>query len=63
MEKAGIIVTKENAQETRNENQGVGDETNPLEALKEKLQRAIVEERYEDAALLRDEINKMAKSN
>lgn len=63
MERAGIIVTKENTQETREENQGGAAEAPPLEALKEKLKRAIQEERYEDAALLRDEINKMAKSN
>ena len=63
MEKAGIIVTKENVQETRKENQNSGVETTPLEALKEKLKQAIQEERYEEAALLRDEINKMSKSN
>jgi bifunctional DNase/RNase len=38
-------------------------ETSPLEALKEKLLKAIREERYEDAAVLRDEINKLTKSN
>ena len=63
MEKAGIIVTKENVQETRKESQNSGVETTPLEALKEKLKQAIQEERYEEAALLRDEINKMSKSN
>jgi bifunctional DNase/RNase len=63
MEKAGIIVTKENAQETRKENQAGSAEATPLEALKEKLKKAVSEERYEEAALLRDEINKMAKSN
>jgi Uncharacterized conserved protein len=63
MEKAGIIVTKENVQETQEKNQGDAADATPLEALKEKLRKAIQEERYEDAALLRDEINKMAKSN
>lgn len=63
MEKAGIIVTKENDQKTRKENHSDAAEASPLEALKEKLQKAIQEERYEEAALLRDEINKMAKSN
>ncbi|MGB7568237.1 MAG: bifunctional nuclease domain-containing protein [Chitinivibrionales bacterium] len=63
MEKAGIIVTKENVQETRKESQNSGVETTPIEALKEKLKQAIQEERYEEAALLRDEINKMSKSN
>jgi bifunctional DNase/RNase len=63
MEKAGIIVTKENVRETQKENQDVGGEATPVETLKEKLQKAVLEERYEDAALLRDEINKTAKSN
>lgn len=38
-------------------------ETTPLDALKTKLVKAIREERYEDAAKLRDEINKITKSN
>lgn len=33
----------------------------PLEALQAKLEKAIVEERYEDAAKLRDEINRIQK--
>jgi bifunctional DNase/RNase len=37
--------------------------TTPLDALKAKLLKAIREERYEDAAKLRDEINKLTKSN
>jgi bifunctional DNase/RNase len=62
MEKAGIVMTKENAQETQEEN-GEPSKVSPLDTLKEKLERAIREERYEDAAVLRDEINKMANSN
>lgn len=38
-------------------------ESTPLETLKAKLVKAIREERYEDAARLRDEINKLTKSN
>lgn len=33
----------------------------PLEALQSKLEKAVVEERYEDAAQLRDEINRIQK--
>jgi hypothetical protein len=63
MEKAGILMTKENLQETQEENVGDGAQLSQLEALKEKLEKAVREERYEEAAVLRDEINKMAKSN
>jgi protein-arginine kinase activator protein McsA len=35
----------------------------PLDALKRKLDSAIEEERYEDAAKLRDELKKMTSSN
>jgi bifunctional DNase/RNase len=38
-------------------------ESTPLETLKVKLAKAIREERYEDAARLRDEIDKLTKSN
>jgi uncharacterized protein len=38
-------------------------ELTPLEALKADLVKAIREERYEDAALLRDRLNKLTKSN
>jgi len=35
----------------------------PAEALKQKLEKAVVEERYEDAAKFRDELKKLTKSN
>lgn len=38
-------------------------ELTPLEALKADLAKAIREERYEDAARLRDKLNKLTKSN
>jgi protein-arginine kinase activator protein McsA len=34
----------------------------PLEKLKERLQKAVEEERYEDAAGLRDEIRRLEQS-
>ena len=38
-------------------------ERSPIDSLKKKLEKAIKEERYEEAAKLRDEINKAVKSN
>jgi uncharacterized protein len=38
-------------------------EVPPLESLKGNLARAVENERYEDAAKIRDEINKLTKSN
>ena len=35
----------------------------PAEALKQKLARAVAEERYEDAAALRDELKKLSQTN
>ena len=39
------------------------EELTPIELLRKKLKSAIDEERYEDAAHIRDEINKLAASN
>ena len=67
MEKSGIILPDELAGETipGSTDERASDETEPptLDALKAKLARAIQEERYEDAAKLRDAINKLTKSN
>jgi len=38
-------------------------ERNPLDALKRKLERAVKEERYEDAAKVRDEIKRLENSH
>lgn len=38
-------------------------ELTPIEIMRKKLELAIAEERYEDAAHIRDEINKMTASN
>ncbi len=35
----------------------------PTEALKQKLAKAVAEERYEDAAVLRDELKKLSQTN
>jgi bifunctional DNase/RNase len=67
LEKSGIILPDELSGQAA-PGPGVeqaGDETEPptLDALKAKLAKAIQEERYEDAARLRDAINKLTKSN
>jgi uncharacterized protein len=69
MDEAGIIIPEDaQIEETATTETKELDDINvadltPMEVLKSKLQRAIEEERYEDAAHLKDEIDKMAKSN
>lgn len=72
MEKAGIIIEEE----VHNENDDLQYETaaikhtemsngqvTPLEALNRELKNAIHDERYEDAAVIRDEISKLSNQN
>jgi bifunctional DNase/RNase len=40
-----------------------GQHIAPAEALKQKLEKAVAEERYEDAARLRDELKKLSQTN
>lgn len=40
-----------------------GQRLAPMEALKQKLAKAVAEERYEDAATLRDELKKLSQTN
>jgi bifunctional DNase/RNase len=67
MEKSGIILPDELSGQSAQGSvaQQAADETEPptLDSLKANLAKAIREERYEDAARLRDEINKLKKSN
>lgn len=56
--KAESKVVKEDANKTDDDNK-----LNLLDKLQEQLKEAIKEERYEDAAKLRDEINKIKKEN
>lgn len=70
MDAAGVILPDESEKEefTHPENNiSNADDSdpslNPLEKLQKKLERAVLEERYEDAAELRDEIDKMSNSN
>ncbi len=64
MDASGIILPPEKTAEGRQaEKKEHTKELTPLEALKADLAKAIREERYEDAARLRDELNKLTKSN
>jgi uncharacterized protein len=64
MDKAGIIMTQEQIPDEQPEFRPIIEpEHSPTESLKEKLEKAVKEERYEEAARLRDEINKTVKSN
>lgn len=65
MDEAGVIIPDESSIEERTQEEEKEEdvELTPLEALKRQLKKAINEERYEDAAKIRDEIEKMTKSN
>lgn len=49
--------------ESSSDEKGKGKEESPLESLKKRLETAVQEERYEDAAKLRDEIKRLKESN
>ena len=66
MDEAGIIIPE--AQQNGTDDKTADDsetavELTPIEILRKKLETAIAEERYEDAAQLRDEISKLTTSN
>ncbi len=64
MAKAGVFVVKEKTNEKRDEPVIQEEQSlSPIDILKRKLEQAVLEERYEEAARLRDEINKTAQSN
>ncbi|NLG15940.1 MAG: hypothetical protein GX556_01260 [Fibrobacter sp.] len=66
MDEAGVIITEESTIEEKpaaEEEPAEETELTPLEALQKQLKTAIQEERYEDAARIRDEIDKTARSN
>lgn len=57
----GKLVKKEKNLEEQIEKKKETEKKSELEDLKEQLKQAIKEERYEDAAVLRDKINKIEK--
>jgi hypothetical protein len=70
LDKAGIILsdeTTEGASEQtappQEEQKSSIPEQSPIETLKQKLDTAVAEERYEEAAKLRDELKKLTSSN
>jgi uncharacterized protein len=68
MDKAGIILSEENevpvpSTAAPGEKKKKLPEQSPLDALKQKLEKAIEAERYEDAAKLRDDLKKLTSSN
>jgi bifunctional DNase/RNase len=65
MDKAGIFVSDEGTEQEAAPVENVSEEPepSPLDALLQKLDLAVKEERYEDAAKLRDEIKKLKSSN
>jgi uncharacterized protein len=63
LDEAGVIVPEEMVTEGKPKKEDESTELSQLELLKQKLGQAIQEERYEDAARLRDELNKITKSN
>jgi len=65
MDKAGIFVSEEGAEQegASAEKESDQPELPPIDALMQDLDKAVKEERYEDAAKMRDEIKKMKSSN
>lgn len=59
MEQAGVVFTEEEEEQSR---QGAADdgELSPLQTLQSRLDTAVAEERYEDAASIRDQIRKLS---
>jgi len=60
MESAGVMLKD---QESVRQDNNPQRPTSPVKALKQKLEKAVAEERYEDAAKLRDELKKVTNSN
>lgn len=63
LDDAGVILPKDMDQEKPSPKNAERGEPSTLETLKSQLQKAISQERYEDASRIRDEINKYKKAN
>ena len=63
METAGVIFDETTAGGAGPNAEPPNHQLAPAEALKQKLATAVAEERYEDAAALRDELKKLAQTN
>ncbi len=63
MDEAGMVVDEEGQPQEEGAAEQDESQESPVDDLQNKLQQAIQEERYEDAANLRDEIKKRTSSN
>jgi len=63
METAGVMFNETAKGGTGPNAEPTSPQLAPAEALKEKLAKAVAEERYEDAAALRDELKKLSQTN
>jgi uncharacterized protein len=63
MNESGVIIPPEKQVERMQGKKEEHKESSSLETLKAELAKTIREERYENAATIRDEINKLTKSN
>ena len=61
MNAAGVVLKEEES--ALREDQKPKKEISPVETLKRRLEKAVAEERYEDAAKLRDELKKLSGTN
>lgn len=61
MEAAGVVLNEEKS--AFQKDQEPRKEISPVEALQKRLEKAVAEERYEDAAQLRDELKRLTNSN
>jgi len=61
MEAAGVVIKEEES--ALQKDKEPKKDISPVEALKYRLDKAVAEERYEDAAKLRDELKKLSSSN
>ena len=63
METAGVMLAETTEGGAGPNAEPPGHRLAPVEVLKQKLAKAVAEERYEDAATLRDELKKLAQTN
>ena len=63
MEAAGITLTETTEGGKGPTTEPPANRLTPIEDLQEKLAKAVAEERYEDAAALRDELKKLSQAN
>ena len=63
MQEAGVVLEEQGKQDASAQTKSKKEHLSPVEALKEQLSQAIAEERYEDAAKLRDKITHLEQTH